>query len=149
MTEVVAVADHAGRQARFVAGLSSAFGAVGIDLAPRTQRELATEVSISQSTGRRPVVDPDRPLLWLCPADPSPSDAPDDRFLSAEAHSAARSVATLNRSPVLNQPERREPLRRLPARAPARRAQRSTLRRRGRGSRGVVHRKLVPGRHRH
>lgn len=104
MTEVIAVADHAGRQARLVAGLSAAFRAVGLDLAPRTQRELAAEVSISQSTGRRPVVDPDRPLLWLCPADPSPSAAPDDRFLSAEAHSAARSVATLTRSPVLNRP---------------------------------------------
>lgn len=104
MTTVVAVADHSGRQARLVAALSLAFRTVGLNIAPRTQRELAAEVSIWQSTGRRPVVDPDRPLLWLSPADRSRSDAPEDRFLSSEAHSAARSVATLTCSPVLNRP---------------------------------------------
>lgn len=104
MTQVVAVADSAGRQTRFAASLSSAFSAAGVDLLPRTHRELTAEVSIEQPPERGPIVDPDRPLLWLCPGGADQPGTADGRFLAWEALAAARSIATLTRSPVLNRP---------------------------------------------
>ena len=104
MTVVVAVADSAGRQARFAASLSSAFSAAGMELLVRTQRELSAEVSIEQPPGQGPVVDPDRPLLWLSAGDAGQPATANGRFLASEAFAAARSIATLTRSPVLNRP---------------------------------------------
>lgn len=103
-TQAVAVADSAGRQTRFVASLSSAFSAAGVDLLPRTHRELTAEVSIEQPPERGPIVDPDRPLLWLSPGDADRPETADGRFLAWEALAAARSIATLTRAPVLNRP---------------------------------------------
>jgi len=104
MTQVVAVTDSAGRQARFAASLSSAFAAAGLGLELRTQRELIAEVSVEQPVGREPIVDPDRPLVWLSPGDAAGAGTPDDRFLASEAFAAARSIAMLTRSPVFNRP---------------------------------------------
>src|SRR5947209_2319815 len=104
MTPVIAVADHAGRQARFATRLSAAFAAAGLSLEFRTHHELAAEVSVEQAPGRPPAVAPDRPLLWLCPGDSARPLTPDGRFLAAEALAAARSIAFLTRSPVLNRP---------------------------------------------
>jgi len=104
MTPAVAVADHCGRQAGFAARLSAAFAAAGLPLVLRTHRELAAEVSVEQSPGQPPAVTPDRPLLWLSPGDTGRPATPDGRFLAAEALAAARSIAFLTRSPVLNRP---------------------------------------------
>ena len=104
MTQVVAVADHAGRQAAFAARLSAAFAAAGLPLVLRTHRELAAEVSVELLPGQPPAVTPDRPLLWLSPGDTGRPATPDGRFLAAEALAAARSIAFLTRSPVLNRP---------------------------------------------
>ena len=104
MTAIVAVANSARGQARFAASLSSAFSAAGFLLQLRTHSELIAEVSIEQSLGQRPIVDPDRPLLWLSPGDAVRPTTPDGRFLAAETFAAARSIATLTRSPVLNRP---------------------------------------------
>jgi hypothetical protein len=104
MTQVVVVADYAGRQARFTARLPAAFAAAGLGLEFRTHRELAAEVSIEQAPGQPPAVTPDRPLLWLSPGDAAWPPTPDGRFLAAEALAAARSIAFLTRSPVLNRP---------------------------------------------
>ena len=104
MTQVVAVADHAGRQAGLAARLTPAFSAAGLGLEFRTHRELAAEVSVEQSPGQPPAVTPDRPLLWLSPGDAACPDTPDGRFLAAETLAAARSIAFLTRSPVLNRP---------------------------------------------
>jgi hypothetical protein len=104
MTQVVAVADHAGRQAAFAARLSAAFAAAGLPLQLRTHRELAAEVSVELRPGQPPAVTPDRPLLWLSPGDTGWPATPDGRFLAAEALAAARSIAFLTRSPVLNRP---------------------------------------------
>jgi hypothetical protein len=104
MAQVVAVADHAGRQASLAAGLTPAFSAAGLGLEFRTHRELAAEVSVEQPPGQPPVVTPDRPLLWLSPGDAGCPDTPDGRFLAAETLAAARSIAFLTRSPVLNRP---------------------------------------------
>ena len=104
MAQVVAVADHAGRQAGLAARLTPAFSAAGLGLEFRTHRELAAEVSVEQSPGQPPVVTPDRPLLWLSPGDAACPDSPDGRFLAAETLAAARSIAFLTRSPVLNRP---------------------------------------------
>jgi hypothetical protein len=115
MTLVVAVADHGGRQARLAASLAAAFTAAGLSLEFRTHRELAAEASIEQPPGRPPVVTPDRPLLWLCPGDAPWPDTADGRFLAAESLAAARSVAQLTRSPVLNRPSAVAPCGTLPA----------------------------------
>jgi hypothetical protein len=104
MTQVVAVADHAGRQAAFAARLSAAFAAAGLALELRTHRELAAEVSVELRPGQPPAVTPDRPLLWLSPGDTGWPATLDGRFLAAEALAAARSIAFLTRSPVLNRP---------------------------------------------
>ena len=104
MTQVVAVADYAGRQAGFAARLSSAFSRAGLGLEFRTHRELAAEVSVEQSLGQPPAVAPDRPLLWLSPGGMAWPPTPDGRFLTAETLAAARSIAFLTRSPVLNRP---------------------------------------------
>jgi hypothetical protein len=104
MTPVIAVAEHAGRQARFATRLSVAFAAAGLGLEFRTHHELAAEVSVEQAPGQPPAVAPDRPLLWLSPGDSARPQTPDGRFLSAEALAAARSIAFLTRSPVLNRP---------------------------------------------
>ncbi|MBO3749486.1 hypothetical protein J5X84_25700 [Streptosporangiaceae bacterium NEAU-GS5] len=104
MTKVIAVVDSARRQTRFAAGLSSAFSAAGIGLELRTHRELIAEVSIEQPRGQAPIVDPDRPLMWLSSGDAVRESTPDARFLASEAIGAARSIAMLTRSPVLNRP---------------------------------------------
>jgi hypothetical protein len=104
MTTVIAVAEYTGRQARFTARLSAAFAAAGLVLQLRTHRELAREVSVEQPPGQPPAVTPDRPLLWLAPGDGAWPDSADERFLAAETLAAARSVALLTRSPVLNRP---------------------------------------------
>jgi len=104
MTQVVAVADHAGRQAAFAARLSAAFAAAGLPLEFRTHRELAAEVSVELPPRQPPAVTPDRPLLWLSPGDTGWPATPDGRFLAAETLAAARSIAFLTRSPVLNRP---------------------------------------------
>ncbi|SRR6266508_4009783 len=104
MTQVVAVADSARRQTRFATSLSSAFSAAGLDLQLRTHGELIAEVSIEQPMGRGPIVDPDRPLLWLSPGDADRPRTADGQFLASETLAAARSIATLTRSPVLNRP---------------------------------------------
>lgn len=70
----------------------------------KTQRELVAEVSVEQVVGQEPVVDPDRALLWLSPGDGHRPGTPDDRFLASETFAAARSIALLTRSPVLNRP---------------------------------------------
>jgi hypothetical protein len=100
----VAVADQAGRQVRFAARLAAAFAAAGLGLEFRTHRELAAEVSVGQSPGQPPAVTPDRPLLWLSAGDQAWPSTPDGRFLAAEALAAARSIAYLTRSAVLNRP---------------------------------------------
>ena len=104
MTPVIAVADYTGRQTGFAARLSAAFAVAGLGLEFRTHRELAAEVSVEQPLGQRPAVTPDRPLLWLSPGDGAWPATADGRFLAAEALAAARSVAQLTRSPVLNRP---------------------------------------------
>ena len=104
MTPVVAVADHAGRQAGFATRLSAAFAAAGLPLELRTHRELAAEASVELAPGQPPAVTPDRPLLWLSPGDTGWPATADGRFLAAETLAAARSIAFLTRSPVLNRP---------------------------------------------
>jgi hypothetical protein len=104
MTQVVAVADCTGRQAGLAARLPAAFSAAGLGLEFRTHRELVAEVSVEQSPGQPPAVTPDRPLLWLSPGDTGWPATPDGRFLAAETLAAARSIAFLTRSPVLNRP---------------------------------------------
>ncbi len=104
MAQVVAVADHPRRQARFAKTLSAVFSAAGFELQLRTQRELVAEASIEQLVGHEPIVDPDRPLLWLSPGDADQPTTPDGRFLRSESYAAARSIAMLTRSPVLNRP---------------------------------------------
>ncbi|HWC12090.1 MAG TPA: hypothetical protein VG455_12805 [Acidimicrobiales bacterium] len=104
MTPVVAVVDAAWRQARLAEALWAASDEAGFDLQLRTQRQLAAEVSIDQSSAHEPIVDPDRPLLWLSPGDSAPAATRDDRFLGSEAYAAARSIALLTRAPVLNRP---------------------------------------------
>lgn len=104
MVEVVAVVDARGRQTGFAAHLSLAFAAAGFDLRLRTHRELVAEVDIEQLPGREPIVDPDRPLLWLSAGDADRPETPDGRFLASETLAAARSIAMLTRSPVLNRP---------------------------------------------
>jgi hypothetical protein len=104
MTQVVAVTDYAGPQARFAARLSAAFSAAGLGLEFRTHRELTAEVSVEQSPGQPPVVTPDRPLLWLSAGGTGWPQTPDGRFLAAETAAAARSIAYLTCSPVLNRP---------------------------------------------
>jgi hypothetical protein len=106
MTEVVAVLDHAGRQRLFARALTAAFRGRGADLCVRTHRDLVAEVTLEQAPGGPPSVEPDRALLWLSPADPAtglPASG-DERFLATEVASAARSIAMLTRSPVLNRP---------------------------------------------
>jgi hypothetical protein len=104
MTPVVAVIDSGGRQTRLAASLSSALAAAGFGLELRTHRELIAEVSIQQPLGREPIVDPDRPLMWLSPGDAVRASTPDGRFLASETLGAARSIAILTRSPVFNRP---------------------------------------------
>jgi hypothetical protein len=106
VTEVVAVLDHGGRQRLFARALTTAFRDRGLDLRLRTHRDLVAEVTVEQVPGSAPSVEPDRALLWLSPADPVAEPAPsdDERFLAAEVASAARSIAMLTRSPVLNRP---------------------------------------------
>lgn len=84
--------------------MSSVFAEAGIDLLLRNHRELAAEVSIEQSAGRAPAVYPDRPLLWLSPGDSGRPGTLDGKFVASEAYAAARSIALLSRSPVLNRP---------------------------------------------
>jgi hypothetical protein len=104
MTRVLAIADHAQRQARFSTALATAFSAVGLDLHMSTQRQLVDEVSIEQAIGQPPIVHPDRPLLWLSPGDAGARTTRDERFVSAESYAAARAIALLSGSPVLNRP---------------------------------------------
>jgi len=104
MTQIVAVADYAGRQARLASRLSAAFSAAGLGLEFRTHRELAAEVSVEQRPGQPPAVTPDRPLLWLCPGDTGWPPTPDGQFLATETLAATRSIAFLTRSAVLNRP---------------------------------------------
>ena len=106
MTEVVAVLDHAGRQRLFARALTAAFRGRGAALCVRTHRDLVAEVTLKHAPGGPPSVEPDRALLWLSPADPAtgPPPSEDERFLAAEVASAARSIAMLTRSPVLNRP---------------------------------------------
>lgn len=115
MTQVIAVADTAKRQARLAASLSAAFSQAGQDLQLRTHRQLVAEVSVEQVVGQQPVVDPDRPLLWLSPGDAHSPRTPDERFVASEAYAAARSIAVLTRSPVLNRPSAVSPCGTLPA----------------------------------
>jgi hypothetical protein len=102
--QVVAVLDHAGGQRMFAAALTAAFRHHGLELGLRTHRELVAEVSIEQPLGGRPSVEPDRVLLWLSAADPAGQQSPDGAFLGAEISAAARSIAMLTESPVLNRP---------------------------------------------
>ncbi len=99
----VAVLAHATSQRRLAHALRAAASAQGVTVELRTMAELATESSILQEPGREPVVQPDRPMLWLAVGDP-PADDADERFAQAEAYAAARSVAILTASPVLNRP---------------------------------------------
>jgi hypothetical protein len=117
MIEVVAVTDPA-RQARLVRSLSAAFSAAGLRLRQRTHHELVAEVSIEQPLGQGPVVDPDRPLLWLSPAHMDQPATADGRFLVSETLAAARSIATLTNGPVLNRPSAVGPCGTLPAGRP-------------------------------
>ncbi|MCU1503989.1 MAG: hypothetical protein JWM12_3343, partial [Ilumatobacteraceae bacterium] len=98
------VVDAAGRQARLSSGLVAEFAAVGLELQPLTCSQLVAEVSVEQRTGRRAVVAPDRPLLWLSPGDLDRSRTSAGRFLASETLTAARSIATLTNAPVLNRP---------------------------------------------
>jgi hypothetical protein len=123
VTEVVAVLDHAGRQRLFARALTAAFRGQGVDLCLRTHRDLVAEVTVEQATpGGPPSLEPDRALLWLSPADPASGVVPmpeDERFLAAEVASAARSIAMLTRSPVLNRPTAISPCGEFPAGAVA------------------------------
>jgi hypothetical protein len=65
--------------------------------------ELASETDVHQEPGRPVAVRPDRPMLWLAVGE-TPADNPDERFSQAESYAAARSVAILTTSPVLNRP---------------------------------------------
>lgn len=104
MTEVVALLNHEARQAGFARALASAFQASEFELLMATHRELVADVTIAQSVGDQDCLDPDRLLLWLSPADSAGVGSPDEQFLAAENHAAARSIALLTRSPVLNRP---------------------------------------------
>lgn len=99
----VAVLAHATSQQRLAGALLDAAAAAGVLLDLRTMSELATETVIRQEPGRPPLVDPDRPMIWLAVGDHA-ADDPDERFAQAESYAAARSVAILTRSPVLNRP---------------------------------------------
>lgn len=101
--EAVAVLAHATSQRRLARALEEAARETGLPLALRTLTELASETSVRQEPGRTVSVRPDRPMLWLAVGDP-PADDPDERFAQAEAYAAARSVAILTTSPVLNRP---------------------------------------------
>jgi hypothetical protein len=121
VAEVVAVLDHAGRQRLLARALTAAFRGRGLDLRLRTHRDLVAEVTLELAPGGAVSVEPDRALLWLSPADPAPGAPPsgDERFLTAEIASAARSIAMLTRSPVLNRPTAVSPCGEFPAGAAA------------------------------
>src|SRR5215211_9276226 len=104
MVQVVALVDSGQRQATFAQSLSSAFRKAGFDLRLATHRQLVADVTLSQSGGREVTVNPDRPLLWLSPGDPVRWTTPDDRFVATEVFAAARSIAYVTRSPVVNRP---------------------------------------------
>lgn len=104
MIPIVAVADYTKTQSRLAASLQSAFSSAGFLLELRSHLELTAEVSIEQQIGKRPIVDPDRPLLWLSPGDSIGATSQNSRFLAGEALAAARSIAILTHSPVLNRP---------------------------------------------
>lgn len=99
----VAVLAHATSQRRLAHALQAAASAQRVPVELRTMAELATETSVLQEPGRAAVVQPDRPMLWLAVGDP-PADDADERFAQAEVYAAARSVAILTASPVLNRP---------------------------------------------
>jgi len=104
VVQVVALVDSSHRQARFARSLSWAFRNAGFDLRLASHRQLVAEVTVSQSVGEESSVDPDRPLLWLSPGGPVRSTTPEDRFLAAEVSAAARSIAYVTRSQVMNRP---------------------------------------------
>ena len=79
-----------------------------------THAELACETSIEQGGGLTHVW-PDRPLLWLHPGSTGGGETTTDRFVAFEHYSAARSIAYLSASPVLNRPTAGGPCGALPA----------------------------------
>ena len=101
--EAVAVVAHTTSQAKLAMALVEAAEAAGVTLALRTLTELAAEVTVRQEPGQPVAVSPDRLLLWLAVGDPPAEDA-DERFAQAESYAAARSLALLTASPVLNRP---------------------------------------------
>jgi hypothetical protein len=100
----VAVLNHDSTQRVLAENLSEVAADWDVALDLRTHRELAEEVDLVQSIDEPARADPDRPMLWLGPCGAPLLDTPDDRFVSAEAQAAARSIALLTRSPVLNRP---------------------------------------------
>jgi hypothetical protein len=113
-TEILALVDLDGRQARLLSSLEWAFVARDLALRSATHAELACETSIAQADGVTRVW-PDRPLLWLHPGHTGGGETTADRFIAFEHYSAARSIAHLSRSPVLNRPTAIGPCGTLPA----------------------------------
>ena len=113
-TEILALVDHFGRQARLLSSLERAFAARDLSLRGATHTELARGTSIEQ-TGGVTRVWPDRPLLWLHPGHTGGGETTTERFVDFELYSAARSIAQLSRSPVLNRPTAIGPCGTLPA----------------------------------
>jgi hypothetical protein len=112
--EILALVDLDGRQARLLSSLERAFAARGLSLRSATHAELARGTSIEQ-TGGITRVWPDRPLLWLSPGHTGGGETTTERFVAFEHYSAARSIAHLSRSPVLNRPSATGPCGTLPA----------------------------------
>lgn len=112
-----AVLDRFGAQRVLAGALEEAFASRSIELELLSHRALVAGVSIVQDGRERPRVEPDRPLLWLSAADPSPDLTPDDRFLHSEVVAASRSIAMLSRSPVVNRPTPFSPCGRFPGSA--------------------------------
>jgi hypothetical protein len=113
-TEILALVDHGGRQAHLLSSLERVFAARGLPLRSATHAELACATSIEQ-TGGVTRVWPDRPLLWLSPGHTGGGETMTERFVAFEHYSAARSIAHLSRSPVLNRPTATDPCGSLPA----------------------------------
>jgi hypothetical protein len=113
-TEILALVDHGGRQAHLLSSLERAFAARDLALRSATHAQLACGTSIEQ-TGGITRVWPDRPLLWLSPGHTGGGETMTERFVAFEHYSAARSIAHLSRSPVLNRPTATDPCGTLPA----------------------------------
>jgi hypothetical protein len=110
--EILALVDL-GRQVRLLSSLERAFAARDLSLRSATHAELACGTSIEQ-TGGITRLWPDRPLLWLHPGHTGGGETTTERFVAFEHYSAARSIAHLSRSPVLNRPSAIAPCGTLP-----------------------------------